>query len=421
MKNRRNAIHSLLIFCLVAGLTSGRAFFFHLAYVLALLLAGSFLWAWMSVNWIHIGRQTYARRAQVGRVFDEHFRVQNMHFLPKLWLEVRDSSTLPGHYASQVIPTLMPRRKFKWDTNTLCTRRGQFTLGPMTVNSGDPFGLFQFPRHINAISRVIVYPATAPIYEFAAPIGRLSGGQAVRRRTYEVTTNASGVREYAPGDSLNRIHWKTSARRGKLFVKDFELDPLSDVWLFLDMDREQKIVVPGAGSSVQANGTWRLPADTEEYCVTCAASVSEYFIDKGRAIGMIAYTPLREVVQPDRGDRQINRVLEILALARCETQVSLSELLALEGQLIGRDSTLIIVTANISGVWLNELEVMRRRGLHVIAVVIDRSSFGAYDHDMTAFRVRAEDIGIVVYPVRLYDDLTQVLSYSPDYRPAHHT
>jgi uncharacterized protein (DUF58 family) len=48
-----------------------------------------------------------------------------------------------------------------------------------------------------------------------------------------VTPNASGVREYAPGDAFNRIHWKSTARTGEMMVKTFELDPASDIWIVI--------------------------------------------------------------------------------------------------------------------------------------------------------------------------------------------
>lgn len=405
----------LIIASLLAGFVTGKTFFFSLAYVFFFLLLGAFLWSWAAVNWVKIGRQTPAKRAQVGRMFDEHFRVQNNGILPKLWLEVRDQSTLPNHNASHVVPTMFPNQRYRWEVNTLCIQRGQFTLGPMTINSGDPFGLFQFPRHIKATSRVIIYPATVPIYEFAAPIGRLSGGQAVRRRTYEVTTNAAGIREYAPGDSLNRIHWKSTARRNKLMVKDFELDPLSDVWIFIDLDRASRVDAPGAASDYQASG-WHLLPNTEEYAVTCAASISEYFIDKGRALGLVAYTPFREIIQPDRGDRQLTRILELLALARSETNIPLRQMLAIDAPLIGRGNTLIIITSSTDPGWIIEADILRRRGLHVISIMIDASSFGAPLNFMD-LHVKAESTGMVVYPIKLHDDLTNALSYTPSSRP----
>ncbi len=273
MSNRRNTFYLLLIFSLLGGLLSGRTFLFSLAYALGAILIGAFVWSWTSVNWVIIGRFTHARRAQVGHALNEVFSVRNASVLPKLWIEVRDHSTLPNHNASHVVPTLMPRRKYGWDTNTICTRRGQFTLGPMTIVSGDPFGLFQFPRKIEATTRIIVYPPTVQIHRFATPIGTLSGGEAVRRRAHFITTNASGVREYQPGDSFNRIHWRSTARRDRLLVKEFELDPLADVWVFLDLSAESLVERPQA----KAEGQFfsmppNLPPSTEEYAITAAAN-----------------------------------------------------------------------------------------------------------------------------------------------------
>jgi len=378
-----------------------------------ILIVGALLWSLVAVRWVGINRQTPAPRAQVGRPFEELFTVRNTGFLPKLWLEVRDQSNLPGHHASHIVPTMLPRRNYQWRISTICRQRGQFILGPLTINSGDPFGLFQFPRHVRSTRRMIVYPATVPIHEFASPIGRLPGGQAVRRRTYEVTTNAAGIREYAPGDSLNRIHWKTSARRGKLYVKEFELDPLSDVWVFVDFDRNAAYQAVGAANMTQGDGSWQLPPNTEEYVVTCAASITEYYLDKDRAVGVVAYTPNRDVIQPDRGNRQLSRVLEMLALAKSETSMNLVQMLTIDQSLVARGSTLVIITASTDVAWVREAENLRRRGLHIVAVVIDPTTFGYQQTNFAELHAHAEEAGIRVYPIRLYDNLTQVLSFDP--------
>jgi len=60
---------------------------------------------------------------------------------------------------------------------------------------------------------------------YSLPPANLPGEGRFRKRTHYVTPNASGVREYAPGDSFNRIHWRSTARTGEIMVKLFELDP----------------------------------------------------------------------------------------------------------------------------------------------------------------------------------------------------
>jgi uncharacterized protein (DUF58 family) len=312
---------------------------------------------------VNISRQTQARRAQVGRTLDEVFIVRNTGLLPKLWIEIRDHSNLPNHNASHVVPTLMPRRRYRWEAHTICTRRGQFVLGPVTIYSGDPFGLFQFPRQIAAMSSIIVYPPTVPIHSFAQPIGTLSGGESVRRRAHFITTNASGVREYQPGDSFNRIHWRSTARRDRLLVKEFELDPLADVWVFLDLSRESLVERPQARSNNGPIFTLNpnLPPSTEEYGVTLAASLAQYFVNKGRALGFVTYSPYREIVQPDRGPRQLTRILEILAIARSESDLSLRQMLALETNTLGRGSPRSLLPPR--GSWLGRGTYALQRGV----------------------------------------------------------
>ncbi|PJF39806.1 MAG: hypothetical protein CUN55_13560 [Phototrophicales bacterium] len=412
---RRNIVYILIISSLLGGLIVGRSFFYQIAYVLGLVLIIALVVAWSSVNWLQIRRWTYVRRLQVGDEFDESFVVRNKSLLPKLWLEIHDHSTLPHHSTSQVVPTLWWHKSYEWRIKTPCTRRGQYKLGPMTIKSGDPFGFYQFSRRIDATSSVLVFPPMVPLYDFAVSVGKLSGGQAVRQRTFETTPNAYGVREYAPGDSLNRIHWKTSARRGKLMVKEFELDPLGDVWVFLDLSKESLVSQVGASWTQDyiLHPRLRVPPSTEEYGVVISASITRYFLEQGRSVGFLSYTPYRDYVAPDRGNRQLNDVLEILAFASSQTEHTLREMLVFEGHHLPRGTTLVLVTATTQTDWLAEAYAQVQRGVHVIAVMINPVSFGRTIVDFELLRQQVESAGIMVYVVNRDDPLTEVLSYQP--------
>lgn len=380
MQNRRNAIYTLLILSLLTGLFTGRAFFFNLAYLFGGLLLISFVWAWTSVRWISVSRRTRARRAQVGRNLDEAFSIQNRSIIPKLWLEVRDHSDLPGHRASHVVPALGARGRYQWYVETPCLVRGEFQLGPLTIVSGDPFGLFLSPRRIGATSRVIVYPATVPINHVELPVGLISGGDAQRRRAHFVTTNAAGVREYAPGDSFNRIHWATTARKDRLMVKEFELDPLVDIWLFVDFSASSLVEDPSVQRAGRFNNvvptSQAIPPSTEEYNVVIAASLAKYFIDSERALGFAAYTPHRTIHQPERGNRQLTRILQTLAVARSLAPASLAQMLTLETPYFTRGTTLLIITSSLDPSWVTEAQILSRKGIRPMCVLTDPHSFG---------------------------------------------
>lgn len=416
MSNRRNTIYLLMIMCLLTGLFTGRAFFFNMTFLFAGLLLVSFLWAFFSVRGVTIARRTRARRAQVGRNLEETFIVTNRFWLPKLWLEIRDHSELPGHRASHVVPALSSRGSYQWHVQTPCLVRGEFQLGPITMISGDPFGLYLSPRRLPATSRVIVYPPTVPIAHIELPMGVLSGGEAQRQRSHSVTTNAAGVREYVPGDSFNRIHWKSSARKNRLMVKEFEIDPLVDIWMFVDFSASSVVEEPSV-QRVAPNNTivptsQDIPPSTEEYNVVIAASLAKYFIDLERALGFIAYTPHRELHHAERGNRQLSRILQSLAVARSTSPYTLAQMLTLESMHFTRGTTLVIVTSSIERAWVVEAQILARRGLHPFVVLTDPQSFGA---PATVLETRAllHHARIPSLVVRKNDDIGLVLSQRP--------
>jgi uncharacterized protein (DUF58 family) len=300
---------------------------------------------------------------------------------------------------------------------TVCRRRGRFRMGPITIATGDPFGLFVFHRRLRGTTGAItVYPATVDLLTFAPVQGQMPGGEAIQRRTHHITTNVAGTREYAPGDSFNRIHWRSTARMERLIVKEFELDPNADVWIYLDMEQ-------GAQASRWYEETWterdlsalwlknhpvRLPPSTEEYGVTIAASVAKYFLRHQRAVGFAAYGHEREIVQPDRGERQLDRLLQVLAVLRAEGRMRFADVLALESARLGRNHTLIAITPSAELEHIKVLREMKRRGLRVVAILTDANTFGGHaDTEHAAVELIAS--GVPTYVVKEGDELASVL------------
>lgn len=372
--------------CLTLALATNRDLFYNLTYLIATVLALSWLWAWVSVRSVRIGRRTRSRRSAVGKTAEESLTIRNAGLLPQVWVEVCDHSTLPWHRISRVVNALPPKQQRNWAVRTVCKRRGRFILGPMTLSSGDPLGLFRFNRELTPTSDMIVYPAVIPIPSFAPPLGQLPGGDAVRGRTHYITTNVAGVRDYAPGDSFNRIHWKSTARTGRLIVKEFELDPTADIWVFPDMHREVQCQIDRSEEEPEdpivailrgrKKASIDLDPSTEEYAVTVAASVTQHFIYKDRAVGLVLYGDKREVIQPDRGHRQLTKILETLAISRAAGDAPLTQVLLTEGDRLGRGVTIVVITASLDRRWVAAARELMRRGGRVIAVVMDPQSFG---------------------------------------------
>ena len=408
MKYGRSSIFFLIgIICLAGGLATGRPLWFRMAYLVGTLLIASFLWAWVNIRWTRITRATRTRHNQVGQPFDERLTVQNTAWLPKLWLEVRDFSTLPGHHLSQVVNGLAPKKSFSWQAQTISRLRGRYRLGPLQLRSSDPFGLFTLERDIEASSHIVVYPWVFDIHQFHLPQGMLSGGDALRRRTFHVTTNASGVRDYAPGDSFGRIHWASTARRDRLIVKEFELDPQTDMWIVPDLSADNHIKTPPTYYETNYASAV-LPALTEEYTISITASVTRFFLQQDRAVGLLAYGQSEEIVQPERGERQLNHLLERLAVLRAVGSTNLINTLLTESHRFQRGSTLIVVTPLTDERWVPAARELLRRGIKIVTILINPASFGG-QNSAENLHALLQTQNLMAYLINLGDNLTEKL------------
>ena len=397
----------------IEALATGRRLFFNVAYLLGAIMVVSYFWSWANVNHLQIVRQTRSQRSQVGDVAEERFLVRNTGILPKLWVEVHDHSQLPEHRASWVINALGAHRTRGWAVRTVCRQRGRFTLGPISLISSDPFGLFERRKHLPATSTIVVYPLTVDLSQFDLPSGELPGGGAIRRRTHYVTTNISGVRDYFPGDSFNRIHWPSTARAGHLIVKDFELDPTANVWLFLDMQGGVQADRLQEEAARQVPPLWptrpTLAPSTEEYAVTIAASVAKHMLARGKAVGLIAYGQKREALSPDRSDRQMTKIMETLAVIRATGSIPMAQIIAAEGRGLGRNASALVITPSDDTRWVDSLRDLRRRGIRGAAIVLDGPTFAGTASVEGVLAALAQS-GIRACRVREGDDLQALLS-----------
>lgn len=370
----------ILIVVLAIGQITDWSVTDHLAIALLVVLVAAAIWTRLSLRGVSVVRKSGADRAQVGQTLRETLAVRNAGRLGKVWVELLDRSTLPGHDPGRVV-SVPGRAAVEWDTRTVCARRGRFHLGPIEIRSGDPLGIFASREDIPETREVIVYPAVVDLREAGIPEGMLSGGSALERRTPHVTSNVAGVREYVPGDAFNRIAWSTTARLGRLMVKEFDLDPTADVWIMLDLHQTvHRAATRPVNWTPDERGQWPTEAwldSTEEYAVAVAASVARRFLEEGRNVGLIASGAHLETIPSDRSDRQLVKILESLAVVRADGQLPLAELLVAEGRRFGRHDFLTVITPSLDERWVVALAEIAQRHVRVSAVLIEPATFGA--------------------------------------------
>jgi uncharacterized protein (DUF58 family) len=377
----------------VLAVISGYWFFYRATYVLAGLVALCFIWARVQAGALEVQVERANDRLQVGQEAEARVRLKSDSNFTKIWLEAEDKTDMPGRHARTVV-TLPSRGTRNWKVSLNCSRRGVFSAGPVRITTGDPFGLFRLSQDYGERQQILVLPRPEELPYFWSPVAQLPGEGIVRRRTHYVTPNASGVREYYPGDSYNRIHWRSTARLGRLMVKTFEMDPTSNVWVLLDLNES---VQAGEGDE-----------STEEYGVRIATSLAYHFVQSNRVLGLIAYGHETVVLDPTRGSQQYGRILEAMAVARATGTTSLDRVLEEENRRFGRHTTLLVVTPSAGDEWLPAMESAVQHGTRAAVVLLDAASFGANEAPALPLESLAA-IGVPAYTVRAGSDISLML------------
>src|SRR5947209_10020535 len=131
----------LIIVLAFLAVSSGWRVLYLLTYVLLTLFILSWFWTRYSLRKMVFRRTASVGRVQVGETFDERLMLDNLSAMPKLWVQIADGSTLPGHRAGYVA-SMGGRKRATWRARTVCQQRGRFLLGAVPPARGEPFGLF---------------------------------------------------------------------------------------------------------------------------------------------------------------------------------------------------------------------------------------------------------------------------------------
>jgi uncharacterized protein (DUF58 family) len=417
MKSGRALVALLFLVGGVGSLLGSDAVFKRLLFLSLLIVLVAFLWTRLSVVGLKIHRYARLQKAGAGDVFEEHFEIRNSSPFLSPSAEIINECKLPGAAGSRLLTRIGGHQTITYLSRTYLAQRGRFALGPTTVVSGDPFGLFRASSTFPAEESLVVLPTIFPISAFPAAPGILPGGRTIRRKSSDVTPHATSVREYAPGDPLKSIHWSTTARRGKLMVKEFEQDPQAEVWIFLDLQQTgvhfAKPYAPPKFVPTQLLYGRRpkitLPPSTLEYAISIAASLSHYFIGQKRAVGLVAAGRTATVIPAERSDRQEMKILETLAYLEDDGRLSLAALASMQARQLTTGSSAILITSDVRVELVTATEDLQRRGLHPIVVLLDPETFGG-PRGADLLEKTLLSRGVSVCRIRCENDLAQTLS-----------
>jgi len=361
---RRLPIVLAAIVVVLAAFSTGLPFLFYVLYLGILVGGGAYIVTRLGLSDLEAGYAVSQLHGHVGEQLRVTYTMRNAGRVPKLLLEVHNPTSLPGGLPGRAI-SLGPNRERSWLVRAPLTRRGHFRVEPLQIRTGDPFGFFESSAAVGQGVTVVVYPRIERLPFWRLPAADLEGSHASPQRTHQTTPLAMAVRPWAPGDSMNRIHWKTTARHGEIQVKEFDLEQTADAWIFLDLER-----------TIQAG---RGDESTTEAAIRVAAAVTDRAILENRAVGLTVNAHRASVLPADRGSRQHLKIMQLLAAVDADGATPLSEALISGLGRVRRGMTAVIITASLERDWVRLLGTLRIRGIGCVVVLVDAPAYAHYE------------------------------------------
>lgn len=292
-----------------------------------------------------------------------HLRVVNTGRVPVPWVEIDESLPVELREAPFGARAFsLPARGEKSFTYTLVTRqRGYFTLGPARVGAGDILGLVRYELVSPRPEPFVVYPRVLPLERLGLPTRSALVALPDRTPLFEDPSRIMGVRQYAPGDSPRRIHWRASARSAELLVKQYQPAIARETLLCLDL----------------FTGDYPFPQwfDAAEEAIVVAASLASHsIVREGLTAGLA--TVARDAVTGEMEritlppQRHLIPILEALARVKAAPGEGFAELLREEGTRLRWGSTVVLIAGSISPEMAETMLHLKGRGHAVAAVAV---------------------------------------------------
>jgi uncharacterized protein (DUF58 family) len=337
-----------------------------LFYLAIFVIGGSYILTRLGLYDLEAGYAVNQLTGHVGDRLQITYTLRNTSRIPKPWLEIHNPTTLPGGLPGRAI-SLGSRSERSWLVRAPLTRRGHFRVEPLQIRTGDPFGFFEASASVGQGVAVVVYPRVDRLPLWRLPAASIEGSHSAPERTLQTSPLATAVRPYAPGDSFNRIHWRSTARHGEIQVKEFELEQTADAWIFLDLERA---VQGGRGEE-----------STVEMAVRAAASIADKALLENRSVGMTVNGHRQAIVPSDRGGRQHLKLMQLLAAVDGDGTTPLAESLVAAAGRLRRGMTAIVITPSLDRAWIRPIAALRTRGIGAVIVTLDAAAADAVDRE----------------------------------------
>lgn len=321
------------VFLLVMAVLVYSPMLFYMATAIIVTIAAARLQAWLAVRYLRFER--YAPPAvRVGEPVTVEIIVWSERELKRPLITVRDH--LPSRlvvknrtHSLPVAPSFDQPIRTRY--SFIPTRRGRYSWERLTAIGTDALGLVTMERsyHTDKVE-LEVYPTPLPVNIELQPLLGWGASDFDSGASMGAGLDPRGVREFSFGDPLRYIHWRTSAKRDKLMVKEFETG--SGVSINLILQRTE-------GTDIGDTET-----STFEAMCSHALYLAATYAERGATVAFPVHEPI-EAAALDHPEARVRNIRSLLTDLIPNSRTTLSEdLFSLRGRLREGETVVLFVS-----------------------------------------------------------------------------
>ncbi len=351
-----------------------------------LLVVSALAWLWVHVGTgpFRIHRRTGERDLVEGDDVPIRMKLEPVGAMPLATVEVVEQIDRLGEQRH-----VLRRfgRALRIDYVLPSLRRGRYAYEDVHAELTDPFGLQRVTVSLPSPGALLVYPRLVRLDRLFSEAGSHSvdGRRVLLRR--QAGFDLHSVREYVEGESLRRVHWPSTARRGQLIVKELEDAPRDEIAVLLDADPRAVV-----GESFDAQ-------------VRAAGSILDAYVRRGRRAVLVVNSSQREAERVHSAASEWRRALDLLAAVEPDAREPLTALLAADASRAARALELAVVTARVDETLVARLVQRALSRRRVSVVYVDSGTFAGGAPRREPGLLRLQAAGVPVAVVHAGDDL----------------
>lgn len=315
-----------LALCLIVFV--GDLVFYRIFYLITISFVLSILWSILSYKKIDASQRVDKTYCYTGEEINIFTTIINDSIFPIPFIQVDNIISFSNKFNSKFF-SLMPLENIVIENKMKFKYRGIYKMGPIKIKLSDVFGIVTLKKTINIDKKIDVYPKVYFIENISMPNIRPLGIHISKINTNEDFTSIRNIRKYNVGDNLKKIHWKLTAKRGELYVKEFNLSGSNSVYILLDMSNVYET------------------KQLEETAVEATISIVEYLL-RNRVETILYILSDRLYTIDGKSVRDFDKFNKALITIKAGGKIDIFDIIKGKFSVIDNKNTIYFITGNIS-------------------------------------------------------------------------